>query len=173
MAKYVNLSRAGSGYAGTDPDPFSYPDFKLDVDIAGAETYNLQGEKETIADFFNSHANQIYQAWDASLYGPFRLRDLDADNFTFKGIWRNGIIEIGNNLTGGALETLSMYTCFLKCYAGKEVAPGQLGLLYGDTVTIRGCTLIISKLSQVNMGVLDCLDTILDVTTWLKGSPPP
>jgi len=173
MAKYVDLSLAGSGHAGTDIDPFSYPDFKADVETAGAETYNLKGEKETVDDFFNSKNNQVYQAWNSLSYGPFRLRDISADNFSLKGLWDTAILEIGNDSTKGTIETCIMYGCMLKCYCEGELAPGQEGLIYGDTCIFKGCTLQISILTQVNIGILECTDCVVNVGTWAKGEPPP
>jgi hypothetical protein len=174
MAKFADISVSGSGHAGTDIDPFTYTDLKTDIELGLAETYNIKGENEQSNGLFVPSYNQIYQAWDAALYGPFRIRDLDLESFGLRGTWINGIIEIGKGTTRGSMLGVTFLTCYFQCFCDAEVS-GMRGLDYiGTGVNIfKGCSVRITSLCQADTATVEFIDSIVDVTNWVKGSPPP
>jgi hypothetical protein len=175
MAKYANISVSGSGHAGTELDPFTYIDLKTDIELGLAETYNIQGENEQSNGLFIPQDNQIYQAWDAALYGPFRIRDLDLDGFGLRGTWKKCILELGKGSTRGSLLGATFLTCYFQCFCEAELAPGIAGLDYtGTGVNVfKGGSARISTLCQADSATIEFIDCLVDVTTWMKGSPPP
>jgi hypothetical protein len=68
--KYVELNRAGTGYAGTDVDPYSWADVL--ANLSASNTYFMRGQASLTTDFASSLAF-TFKAWNIAEYGPWRL----------------------------------------------------------------------------------------------------
>lgn len=142
---YVDLSREGSGYAGTKLDPFSYLDYKSVSSTVNDEFY-LKG-KYVLPDLNSfSIAKGNHYGWDIVTNGPWRIKGSEA-NIIIGGssrIVKDAIFDIGylrfyflNSNT--ELNNIKIRNSYFRVTKGFLCYKEVIG---GFTVNFEGCTII-------------------------------
>jgi len=97
---FVDLDAVVSG-TGSKTSPFDPTDFKSRVDVGGTgninEVYKVRGDHDYGAITFNFRLASRVEAWDLSLYGPWRLRTTTSNP--------NRIYFDGPDIADGIFET--------------------------------------------------------------------
>lgn len=205
---YIDLEAVGTGHAGTTGDPWSFQDFQN-----FAQNYYTTSSPETGYNFYlrgsvDINENEMYMvggfsgftydAWDPSLYGPWRVRCLNFYEW-IEGM-RSEYRDPTGRISGGIFEfTLGartitrapMYNCFVKT---AEISNGNDMPLYGcsfyctnkfkggDT-TIKDCAIsspVIESQDGYNTTYINCAvnsinenDTYTDCQTdWVPTVAP-
>lgn len=130
--KYVNLSRNGSGYAGTDADPYSWAD--VVAAMPSTDTFYMRGIASLTANFSDSSAFE-FRAWDTEAYGPWRLYGGNSYNFSATGAsLYNGILH-ANTITLKSLDGMYVRE-YAQLNLGSSGTVTRSTLIYTNTIYI-------------------------------------
>lgn len=173
----INDSYTGTGHAGTTGDPFSLADLNGHSNSnRSGNIYNLHGISNTTISSFTINQN-TWQAWNASLYGPWQIFTNNTSGFTLENSSMiNGVISGGIIFSlYGIFNIQTALNCFFNPGIGQNVAailPGSPST-YASVGTYLGCTFYGNFLNSTDYGYptsisfTDCL-----VGTVIAGSNP-
>jgi len=171
MAKYVNLSRDSSGYAGTTGDPYSWTDLYTainDSTLGVGDTYYLKGRVYVAGswpiNYFpinqNAYADSTFRAWDSTCADSTYTWLLDTDtDIDLEGHWIQGQIESLNGYTCfnpkttfssvTILGTYNYFTIYSGAnFFGCNVLTGFIDISDSSTCTIKAVDSVISFLNK-------------------------
>lgn len=118
---YVDLERSGTGYDGTEIDPWSFEDWQAAINLLPAgSTLLMRGQLETLGpaagghiEYTGNYAGHKYDAWDPVTNGPWRIKCTGDHTHEINSVmikngileWTDGFVDVGNP---------TFYGCFLK-----------------------------------------------------------
>ena len=140
----INDSYTGTLHAGTTGDPFSLLDLNNHSGSNNGNVYNIQGIGTWSISSLNISGN-TWKAWNASLYGPWRINATSGYGF----VWNNTTGSDG--VISGAIifaqygiwNIQTAYNCFFNPGAGQSIAcmlPGSPSDK-ANLGVFKGCTL--------------------------------